>query len=183
MTAAAKEPTQTQATEDAHQAAAADDAAASMPPSDDNGGTASSPTRRARGTGTTPKVTYHIYAGAEARFEISTWVVAQDLDLVIDGQEVKLDELNRLVESMDEHIGSNSDDLLYLATESATDRDQAVGQMLASSGLTASDRLRLVQLAHRAQVNLDFPTVPVSYLKDVPVHWEVKPTFSIGGKR
>lgn len=149
--------------------------------SDDNGQAAAPQPRRARGTGTTPKVTYHVFGGMEAIMAVAEWLGSLDAPdgAVIDGEHITKDELAQFDELLPDQMSDG--DLMHLATESATDRDQAVGQMLRDEDPT--DRVRLVQLAHRAQVNLDFPTVPESYKKDVPVHWEAKPTFSIGGRR
>lgn len=76
---------------------------------------------------------------------------------------------------------SDSDDLVYLTTLPAVDRDGAIEALL-DGGCVETDRAKVVRAAHEAHVDIDFQVVPESYVGTVPVHWEITPTRKIGGR-
>jgi len=71
-------------------------------------------------------------------------------------------------------------DLIYLGTYSAANKDAAVDMMLTDKRPT--DRVRLVQLAHEAHLDLYFPAPPASFLTAVAKEWQQEWTLRPAGR-
>lgn len=79
----------------------------------------------------------------------------------------------------------NPDDLMWIATVNATDRDTAVEEMLgATLAAPFGERAKVCKAVHDAQINLDFKALNTAsgYMADVPAYWEIVATPKIGGR-
>lgn len=118
-------------------------------------------------TATVKKTTkYALFLGADACRTIVDWASDEGRQL----------DTNGCYLGVPGHVDTL--DLIGLGQYDGYSRDGAVDKMLEEAD--PSDRVRAVQNASAAEVDLTIDGVPVSYIGEVPIVWERKPTRRIG---
>lgn len=115
------------------------------------------------------RTTYNVYIHPDSLDAIHDWLLSVD--------ESPTD--HALVDALPARSGD--DDLPFLGTYPGANKDAAVDAML-NDEKSKSNRVRLVQAAYAAHLDLYFSAPPVSYLKAVPREWEQTWTPKAGGR-
>lgn len=139
---------------------------------DGNEGTGASATRRARGTAPAVTFEYRVFLDGEGVIRVGDWEAQHGTTTMFCTEEEG--SLERHAHCID------GDDLRWIGTADARDQAGAVAAIL--KGEVDNERAKVVRAAHKAHVDLDFKVLSSSKIGEVPVHWKIVPSFSIGAK-
>lgn len=128
-------------------------------------------TRRARGPA--PTFEYRVFLDGHGAATVGDWEATRD-------GESATELFCEVIDGIRQPRYLHRDDLICIATAQATDREAAVSAIL--KGDVDTERAKVVRAAHEAHVDLDFKVLSSSKIGEVPVHWKIVPSFSIGAK-